>query len=177
MSDRPSPKLYAQFVLAIAGLLVLPAIWSLLSAVWSASTTGDVLVISIGRYEVSRSLVPWPQGWSRFAGPIALVTSLFLWSRSKAGDRTRLWWFSVALAMVALALLLFSQWFTSWRGVLWFGGILVFITAVMFIGNKLGRLTAVAFVAIVFGFIVWKVARDLTNPSSGPPPAAAELNR
>jgi len=159
MSNQPSFKFTARFVLATAAVLLLPAIWSLVSAVWSASTNGQVLVLSVGRYETSRSMVPWPQGWARFVGPAFLVLSLSMWSASKSVQQVALWWLSAALSFVGIALLLFSQWFVSWRGSLLFCGFAAFIGGSFFIGSKFGRIAMVAFMLGVFALVGWQVQR------------------
>ncbi|MEO8024203.1 hypothetical protein [Polaromonas sp.] len=159
MSNQPSLKFSAQFALAVAGVLFLPALWSLGSAFWSAATTGQVLVLSVGRYETSHSMVPWPQGWARFAGPFVLALSLSMWATSKSAQRVTLWWFSAALGFVGIVLLLFSQWFVSWRGVLWFCSLTAFVALSFYIGSKFGRIAMVAFMLIVFAFVGWQVGR------------------
>jgi hypothetical protein len=159
MSSSPSLKLGAQFVLVAAGALLLPALWSWFSAIWSAATTGQVLVLSVGRYETSRSMVPWPQGWARFVGPVALASSLSLWLASKSAQRIALWWSSAAIGFVGIVLLLFSQWFVSWRGSVWFSSFAVFIALSYYLGSKLGRVAMIIFMLAVFAIVGWQAGR------------------
>jgi len=160
MSNRVPLKFAAQFVIAAAAVLLLPALWSMFSAVWSAVTTGNVLVVSVGRYETSRALVPWPNGWARFIGPLLLFSSFLVWVASKSGERVAVWWLSAALASVGFLLLLFSQWFTSWRGCLWFGSIAALLVLALYLGNRFGRFAGVLVVVGVFAFILWQVVRS-----------------
>jgi hypothetical protein len=86
--------------------------------------------------------------------------------------------------VLGLILLLFSQWFASWRGLLWFCGISAFTAIALYVGNRHGRIAAIFVVVAVFGFIVWRAAAA-PNPSiertssSGlrPLPAAAHVKR
>ncbi len=157
MSERLPVEFYAKFSLAVAALLALPAAWSFLSAIYFAATTGEVLVISLGRYETAREMVAWPNGWSRFVGPVLLFAALGVWGGS--GKGSRMWWVSAALSTLGLVLLLFSKWFTSWHGTLWFMGLVAFIAVTLYAGNKFGRLAAYAIVVLVFGLILWRVVR------------------
>lgn len=155
MSDQPSPQFYAKFVLALAGLLLVPAAWSFFSAVYYAATTGQVLVISLGRYETARELVTWDVGWARFVGPVLLVAGLVVWIRAKQSAST--WWVAVALATIGCVLLLFSQWFTSWRGAMFFAGLIAFVVLTLFAGNRYGRPAAYAIIATAFCLFFWRV--------------------
>jgi hypothetical protein len=156
MNEQPSLEFYAQFILALAGLLVLPAVWSFFSAAYFGATTGQVLVISIGRYETARESVAWVNGWARFVGPIVLVMSLGIWACSKKGARA--WWVAVALALVGLFLLLFSKWFTTWHGVMFFAGLNAFIAVTLYAGNRYGRSVAYLIIALGLGFFLWRVS-------------------
>ena len=159
VSNTPSLKFSAQFVLAVASVLLLPALWSLFSAIWSAAITGEVLVLSVGRYETSRSLVPWPQGWARFVGPVLLASSLSIWVASSSPLRVAGWWFSAALAFVGIVLLLFSQWFTSWPGTLGFCSLVAFIAVSFYVGSTFGRIAMVVFILVVFALVGWQAGR------------------
>lgn len=159
MSEQPSLKVHAQFVIAFAAVLLLPAVWSLFGAIWSAATTGEVLVVSLGRTETDRAVVPWAYGWARFVGPLVLMASLVVWAMSDAAaQRVAVWWFSAALALVGLILLLYSKWFTSWRGGLWFCGMAALIASTLYVGKRFGRLAAVLFMAVFWSFVAWRVA-------------------
>ncbi len=159
MVERFSLKFSAQFALGVAAILALPAAWSFLSAVYSAFATGEVLVISVGRTETARQLVPWKQGWARFVAPPLLVASLFVWGIS--ARRPLLWWGAVAGCVVAIVLLLFSLWFVSTRSVLAFFAFLSFIVAAMLLGNFVGRLAAFAFVLAAAALFLWSVTHHV----------------
>jgi hypothetical protein len=158
MSKPPSLPLsaYAKFSLALTGLLLLPALWSFFSAIVSAWSTGQVLVISLGRTATARELVPWVNGWPRFVAPVVMLTSLVLWLSSSQLARGA-WWLSAAMSTVGLVLLLFSKWFTSWRGTIWFVGMVAFVALTLYVGNRYGRVAALAIILIVFGSIVWQI--------------------
>jgi len=156
MKEQPSFKFYAQFILALAGLFVLPAIWSFFSAVYFGATTGQVLVISIGRYETARESVAWTNGWARFVGPIFLLLSLGIWGTAK--KQALAWWFSVVLANVGLILLLFSKWFTTWHGVIFFAVLNAFFAVTLYAGNRYGRYAAYAIIALALCLFLWRFA-------------------
>ena len=167
MSEQPSLEFHAKFALAIAGILVFPAIWSFFSAIWSAATTGQVLVISVGRYETARSLVDWRSGWARFAGPVLLVGSLFLWGASGEKKSRAWWWLAAALSTIGIALLLFSRWFTTVHGFSWFMGMLAFTATTLYVGNRFGRVAAILIVLLAFGFIAWRAMEMPPNAATG----------
>ncbi len=156
MSDQPFLEFHAKFVLALAGLLLIPAVWSFFSAVYYAATTGQVLVISLGRYETARKLVAWDAGWARFVGPILLVAGLAVWGRAKQGAGT--WWVAVAIATIGCVLLLFSQWFTSWHGAMFFAGLNAFVAVTLFAGHRYGRPAAYAIIAVGFFLFLGRIA-------------------
>jgi hypothetical protein len=159
MSESPSLTLsaYAKVSLVFAGLLLLPALWSFVSAIVSAASTGQVLVISLGRTSTARELVPWLQGWPRFVAPMLILASLLLWVSSEQLPRG-VWWTSAAISTLGFVLLLFSMWFTSWRGALSFFGLVAFIATALYVGNRFGRIAAVAFILLVFSTIVWRTS-------------------
>lgn len=126
--------------IGLASFVVFPALWSLGSAIFSALSTGEVLVISLGRYETSQRMVPWTQGWSRFVGPPLLVLSLMIAGRGTETGR-RLW-VGVALAVVGLAMLFFSSWFVTLAGVASFAGVNAFIVLCFYIDGWFGRAAA-----------------------------------
>jgi len=106
-------RFHAAFALGLGALFLLPAVYSFFSALYSALSTGEVLVIAVDRYEIHRETVPWTAGWARFAGPPVLVSSLLAYDGSMWV--TLRWW----LAAAALALMLACV-----GGALWtaFGG-------------------------------------------------------
>jgi hypothetical protein len=141
MSDRYGLTVAGQLSLAFGVVALIPALWSFASAIWSAATTGQVMVISVGRYETSREFVSWPLGWARFVGPLVLLAAL--------GARLALpralgarWWASATLAALALVLLLFSKWFTSIGGTSVFVSILAFVVLASFVDERFGRAAA-----------------------------------
>lgn len=156
MSDQPFLEFHAQLVLARAGLLLIPAVCSFFSAVYDAASTGQVLVISLGRYETARKLVAWDAGWARFVGPILLVAGLAVWGRAKQGAGT--WWVAVAIATIGCVLLLFSQWFTSWHGAMFFAGLNAFVAVTLFAGHRYGRPAAYAIIAVGFFLFLGRIA-------------------
>jgi len=158
MIERDTIKVGAQLSIAIAAVALLPALWSLGSAIWSATTTDQVLVISIGRTETARALVPWPAGWARFAGPLLLIASLLVYARSKSPQST-IWWVSAALATVGLCLLSFSWWFSSFQRAAGAVVLAAFITTALALGNRFGRLPAYLFVLAAFcTLLCWRLS-------------------
>lgn len=134
----------AQITLTFGFIALLPALWSFVSAIWSATTTGQVLVISVGRTGTSRSLVAWSLGWARFAAPPLLLAGLLM--RVLTGSvRTHWWWSSVLLTTTALVLLFFSQWFTTLGGTVFFLCLLGYVGLAYVIDLKIGRKSVVVF--------------------------------
>jgi hypothetical protein len=156
MSSQKSLEFHAKFVLALAALLLVPAVWSFFSAAYFAATTGQVLVISLGRYETARKLVAWEAGWARFVGPVFLVSGLAVWVRAKQGTTT--WWVAVANTTIGCVLLLFSFWFASWYGAMFFAGFIAFVAITLFAGNRFGRPAAYAIIALVSFLFLWRIA-------------------
>lgn len=155
-SGQPSLKFHASFVLCITGLAVLPARWSLGSAIYSAATTGQVLVVSVGRTETVRHLVPWTQGWARFVGPALVVAALFLSGRGTRSDR-RWWWIAASVALVGVAMLLFSWWFVSVGSAAAFIAGNAFIALCFYVDHRYGRgkafaLMLVSVLALIYFF-------------------------
>lgn len=157
---RRGPSEHTRVAAAIAlgaGLLImLPALYSLLSAVYSAFSTGEVMVISVGRWAVHREVVSWGSGWARFAGPPILVASLLAFDGSRGV--TLRWWLSAAGSACALVLLGYSVWFTSINRTLGFIGLLVFVALALQVGKWFGRAAALAFVVACAGVVIWRVA-------------------
>lgn len=134
----------AQITLTFGFIALLPALWSFVSAIWSAVTTGQVLLISVGRTGTSRSLVAWSLGWARFAAPPFLLAGLLM--RVLTGSaRTPWWWSSVLLTTTALVLLFFSQWFTKLGGTVFFFCLLGYVGLAYVIDLKIGRKSVVVF--------------------------------
>lgn len=152
--DKPTLKFHASFVLCIAGLAALPALWSLGSAIHSAATTGQVLVLSVGRYETARHMVPWTHGWARFVGPALVVAALFLSGRGTRSDR-RWWWVAAAVALVGLAMLLFSWWFVSLGSATAFLAGNTFIALCFYVDQRYGRRKAFALMLVAILTLVY----------------------
>lgn len=148
-------RIYGVMVFALATLLIVPATYSLFSAIYSAFSTGEVLVISLGRTETYRRSVSWPDGWARFIAPILLVLSLFMSDGSRG--ITQRWWLAAGGTAVALLLLGFSAWFTSVNGALAFAGLAGFIAIAAYIDRKIGRRAALSFVVVGWIAIIWKI--------------------
>jgi drug/metabolite transporter (DMT)-like permease len=158
MQEQSQPRHYAKASIAIAAVLLLPAVISLLSAVVSALTTGQVMVISLGRTETAREMVPWLQGWPRFAAPFVILGALVVWSQAKPHRWT--WWLSAGLTTLGASLLAFSWWFVSSRRAGAFLLMLAFISAALYIGNRLGRVAAVLFVLLVAVVVCVQASAD-----------------
>lgn len=154
--NRLSLEQYGKAAFAAGAILLLPALWSFASAIWSAATTGEVLVISVGRYETSRELVPWAHGWARFAGPLALTAAVATWLFRRSP-----WWPPALLAAAGLALLLFSKWFTSPVGAVAFCGMMVFFALAAIVDRRMGRLTTTVMLLSTVGLMLWLYARSL----------------
>lgn len=155
MVDRKDVRFAAKLSLVLGALFALPAAWSLFSAIYSAVNTGEVMVISLGRYgthATAREMVAWPHGWSRFVGPVLLAAALWMWAGS--GQSSRTWWIPALLSALGLVLLLFSKWFATWNGFLGFVGLCAFVSVALYVGNKLGRLAAYGFVLLSFSALL-----------------------
>lgn len=149
MSDRYGLTVAAQLSLALGVVALIPALWSFASAIWSAATTGQVMVISVGRYETSREFVAWPLGWARFVGPLILLAALGVRLAVPQALGAR-WWASATLAALALVLLLFSKWFTSIGGIIVFVSILALGVFASFVDKRFGRAAALL---LLFGTV------------------------
>jgi hypothetical protein len=137
MLDRPTLRFHAGFSAFVAAVVLLPALWSLGSAIHSALSTGQVLVISLGRYETYRTLVPWTAGWARFVAPPLLLVSLLLVGTSAAGERR--WWAGATISLLGLVLLFFSAWFVSAGSAAAFVAGNVFIALCFYVDRRFGR--------------------------------------
>lgn len=148
-------RVSAAIALGLGLLVLLPALYSLLSALYSALSTGEVLVISVGRYEVHREFVSWRAGWARFAAPPILVASLLAFDGSRGV--TLRWWLSATGSASALTLLGFSAWFTSTNRALGFIALLAFVVLAHQVGNRFGRTAALAFVVACATLLAWRI--------------------
>src|SRR5690606_23448392 len=108
------------------------------SAVVSALSTGQVMVISLGRTETTRHMVHWSNGWARFAGPSMMVAALVLYAVLSSRN-VQLWWTAVALAFAGICLLLYSAWFVSLRGATAFALFAAFIAVCFWVDARFGR--------------------------------------
>ena len=147
-------RVSAAIALGLGLLVLLPALYSLLSALYSAVLTGEVLVISVRRYEVHRELVSWRSGWARFAGPPILIASLLAFDGSRGV--TLRWWLSATGSASALALLGYSAWFTSINRALGFVALLAFVALAYHVDKRFGRASALAFILACVGLVVWR---------------------
>lgn len=145
---------YARITLGFGLAASIPAIYGLLSTLYHAVVDGSVMVFSVGRYETSRSVVPWPQAWARFLGFAMLVSCGMVWLASK--ESRRLWWLAVALSAFGFPLVLFSQWFTTLRGTLMFSGIATFVAVAYVVDRRYGRLAATALIVFAVSVLVWR---------------------
>lgn len=144
---------YVALAFGIGLFLVLPAIVSLISALYHAMTAGEVLVISFGRTSTSREMVPWRQGWARFAGPIVLIASLCAWDGSRGV--TARWWLAGTGVVLGLSLLAFSKWFATVNGAFALAGVYGFIALTFFVDRRFGRIPALAIIIAVVALGVW----------------------
>jgi hypothetical protein len=155
MSVRAFLEPTAKFVTGLAAFVCIPAVVSLVSALWSAATTGEVMVISVGRYETAREMVPWVAGWSRFVGPLLLVASL---GGGASSTKQMRWWISAALALAGVCLLFFSKWFTSLGGAIAFVGLLAFVGVTFYVDGRWGRAAAFALMVLAVGVFLYAYA-------------------
>ncbi|MDM0015017.1 zinc ribbon domain-containing protein [Variovorax sp. J22P168] len=146
---------YIALGFGIGLFMVLPAIISLISALYQAMTVGEVLVISFGRTSTSREMVPWRHGWARFAGPVVLVISLSAWDGSR-GLTTR-WWLAGTGVVLGLSLLAFSQWFATAKGALMLACAYGVVAMTFFVDRRFGRIPALGIIVAVVAWGVWAV--------------------
>lgn len=132
-----STRFGAAAVLGMAAIALIPALISLCSAIFHAWSTGQVMVVSLGRTETKTEYVPWVTGWARFAGPIVLICSLGVYVGARSLSWR--WWMAAAGCAIGLSLLCFSLWFTSLRGTLWFLTGNAFVLGVLYIGKQFMR--------------------------------------
>jgi|EndMetStandDraft_4_1072995.scaffolds.fasta_scaffold116306_2 hypothetical protein len=160
---RRGPGEVARFglttALAFSVLLLLPALYSFFSALYSAATTGHVTVISLGYSHTHRESVPWQVGWARFVSPAILLLALVTFDGSRGS--TLRWWLSGAAAAIGLTLLCFSAWFTALGKAAFLLAFVSVLFLAIFIDRKLGRGVAFLFLlACVLG-LVWRFARAI----------------
>jgi hypothetical protein len=136
----------------VLALFVIPATLSFINAVWSASQTGNVTVISVGWNATEREQVQWISGWTRFVGPPLLLVGLW-----RLVTRVRSLVSSALIVVAGLVLLLFSWWFTNLYHVAVIVGINVYIVAALIVGNRYGG-TSVLLLSI-FGLLVFAWAK------------------
>lgn len=144
----PGEALRPQLAVALGVGVVafLPALYSWFSALYSAVTTGQVMVISLGYNHTHRESVAWHQGWARSAGPVFLTAAWLLFDGSRAS--TARWWMSGTSAAVGLALLLFSAWFTSIGAAVSFLSLTCGMCLAAVIDRNLGRGAALLFMVV-----------------------------
>jgi hypothetical protein len=146
MQGKNVPSRKSLFLYVLALLLLFALLWP---AVWSAVETGKVVVGQVGRYGATTELVPWTQGWARFAGPLLLFLALETWRR------TRRFWTSLAMAVGGAVLVTCSIWFTSLQSALAFPTVLMFIAAGLVIGRRFGWLGVAVFAAAAVALGLW----------------------
>lgn len=149
-------KQYAAIAAGAGALLLLPILYSLGSAIHSAVSTGQVIVIRLGWLTVNGELVSWQAGWARFVGPILLLVSLLAFDSTR-GVSLR-WWLAASGTAFSLTLLAYSGWFTSGGRALYFIGVLAFALLAHRIGQTFGRTAAYTFVIVCMGTFIWKVS-------------------
>ena len=140
-----------------AVLIFLPSLISAALAAWSAATIGEIAVYSLGRTATSQQLVPWPQGWARFASPAVLLAAGFMYPRRSRGTNLRVGAF-LLLALSGIAMLCFSRWFTSLTGVLVFYGIASYVVLAYFVDSVFGRTTVTAMLFATVAVLVYLYA-------------------
>ncbi len=153
----PSEKTrqHAAIVAGAGTLLLLPILYSLGSAMYSAFSTGQVMVVRLGWYTVKRELVTWHAGWARFVGPILLLVSLLAFDGTRGASLR--WWLAAGGTALSLALLAYSGWFTSVGRAVFFMAAILFLFLAHQIDKKFGRAAALAFMLSCVGLFVWKV--------------------
>ncbi|MBO0990140.1 hypothetical protein INR38_24855 [Delftia sp. SD018] len=145
----------AKCAFAIGLLLLLPATWSFFSAIWSAMSTGEVLVISIHRFRMERVFVSWLEGWPRFAGPGLLMASLLLWWLQGVHSSPRNWQAPGVCALAGLSLLLFSKWFAAWSGAALFLGCAAYCVLAAFVNHRYSQGLAAALLLASAAALLW----------------------
>ena len=141
----------------IALLLFIPAVVSLFLAIWSAVASGQVMVISLGRYETARESVPWLQGWARFASPFILAIAAAAYPTTPSASTLRFLAFSL-LAFIGISALCYSLWFTSPDGTLGFLLISACIALAYYVDAIFGRRWATILVVSIVALLVYGYA-------------------
>ena len=145
---------YAKVIVGFGAAASVPAIYGLLSSLYYAFAEGNVMVFSVGRYETSHSVVPWPQAWARFLGFTMLVGCGITWLLSARSRR--MWWLAFTLSVLGFPLILFSQWFTTLRGTAMFLGIAGFVALAYVVDWKVGRVAATLLILFAVSMLVWR---------------------
>jgi hypothetical protein len=152
-----SVRFHLSMAIGFSVIFVLPALYSLFTAVCSAVTTGQVTVIGLGYNHTHRESVPWPAGWALFASPVLLLAALLTFDGSRG--LTARWWASGVAAATGLLLLGQSAWFTTVGKAALFFGFVGFVTFAVLIDRRFGRGAAFLFMlACVLG-VVWGFVR------------------
>lgn len=141
-------------LMGIGFLMVIPALYSFASAIYSALTVGEVLVMSVGRTETRQMLVPWTQGWARFAGPIVLIASLLATDFSR-GLYAR-WWFAAFGTVAGLILLSQSLWFVSIGSTAALLGMIGAAVVATLLRRRFGTEAAFGFLLFCGGALLWR---------------------
>jgi len=147
-----SSRFQAQAVFAAGGVILIPALWSFAAAMYSALTTGEVMVVSLGA-RVEYEDVSWRMGWARFAGPPVLLCALWLGLGSRVWSRP--WWLAAAGCAGALGLLAFSLWFTSLERAIAFVAFSTIVMAAFYVDKLYGRAAALAVVGVAVAIAAW----------------------
>ena len=147
-------RFHAQTAIAAGAVVVLPALWSFFAAIYSALTTGEVMVMSFGG-DGGFEDVPWRRGWARFVGPLVLLYALWLVGFARPWSRS--WWLGAVGCAVALGLLGFSLWFTSLNGAIAFVGFSTFMMIAFYLDKRFGRAVAFAFISTVIAIAAWRI--------------------
>jgi hypothetical protein len=151
---REGMRMGLGLLMGIGFLLVIPALYSFASAVYSALTTGEVVVVMVGRTETRHMLVPWTQGWARFAGPIVLIASL-LATDSSRGLYAR-WWFAAFGTVAGLILLSQSGWFVSFDSAAVLLGMIGAAVVASLLKRRFGTEAAFGFLLFCVGALLWR---------------------
>jgi hypothetical protein len=152
MTGRSLPSERSLFLYLGALLLIASSFGQ---ALWDAVESGTVVVMQVGKIGTTTEVVPWREGWSRFAGPLLLLAALEVWRRLKR--------FRTSLLMTASgAVLIFcSIWFTSLQRVASFLVWNAVIFTSLIIGKRFGWLAVFAFLAACFAIETWVRAGQL----------------
>ena len=146
MNDRSLPSERSLFLYLGALLLIVSSFGQ---ALWDAIESGTVVVMQVGKVSATTQVVPWTEGWSRFAGPVILLAALEVWRRSER------FWTSLLLTGSGVVLIFCSIWFTSFQGVARFAIWNVVIFTSLIIGKRFGWLAVFVFLGTYFAVETW----------------------